>query len=444
MLGQLPNIPAGQVLPAPGFNTYDDAGNILTASDGSSSHTYTYGDAQWKDLLTAYDGHAITYDAIGNPTSWHDGTTFTWDLGRRLMSAENTASGLDNSYTYDSDGLRLTKTVGDVQHKYVWQGSRLVSENWAGQELEFFYDESGSPYAFSYKASATAAPVMYYYVTNLQGDVVNILDAGGNIKASYTYNAWGEILSATGDMADINPLRYRGYYFDSDTGLYYLKSRYYDPQLCRFINSDEYASTGQGILGINMFAYCLNNPANYIDSEGMSALQATLPAFAQYVPLLSGAALVLGGASLAVTAVVFAGVAIYYIGDAVAQAKKNSSSPSSQSSVDMGGGAASPTPPGNGNWNNRNNKGTNVTSKTLYSESGKRGVRVDVENPMTRPGQIHIQYGSSKVKYYYDISNNILRIGSSSGAPAPASVQRLLSDPNIMRAIAKGLRYLGY
>lgn len=193
-----------------------------------------------------------------------------------------------------------------------------------------------------------------------------------------------------------------------------------------------------------MFAYCLNNPANYIDSEGTSALQATLPMFAQYAPLLSGAALVLGGASLAVAAVVFAGVAIYYIGDAVAQAKKNSSSPSSQSSVDMGGGAASPTPPGNGNWNNRNNKGTNVTSKTLYSESGKRGVRVDVENPMTRPGQIHIQYGSSKVKYYYDISNNILRIGSSSGAPAPASVQRLLSDPNIMRAIAKGLRYLGY
>ena len=184
------------------------------------------------------------------------------------MSAENTASGLDNSYTYDSDGLRLTKTVGDVQHKYVWQGSRLVSENWAGQELEFFYDESGSPYAFSYKASATATPVMYYYVTNLQGDVVNILDAGGNIKASYTYNAWGEILSATGDMADINPLRYRGYYFDSDTGLYYLKARYYDPQLCRFINADGYASTGQGVTGTNMFAYCGNNPVSRVDDGG--------------------------------------------------------------------------------------------------------------------------------------------------------------------------------
>ena len=268
--------------------TYDDGGNILTASDGSSSHTYTYGDAQWKDLLTAYDGHAITYDAIGNPTSWHDGTTFTWDLGRRLMSAENTASGLDNSYTYDSDGLRLTKTVGDVQHKYVWQGSRLVSENWAGQELEFFYDESGSPYAFSYKASATATPVMYYYVTNLQGDVVNILDASGNIKASYTYNAWGEILSATGDMADINPLRYRGYYFDSDTGLYYLKARYYDPQLCRFINADGLLSTTD-VIGTNLFAYCLNDPISMADETG------NLPFFAITAAIGAVVGAVVGG-----------------------------------------------------------------------------------------------------------------------------------------------------
>jgi len=247
---------------------YDEAGNIRSVSDGATTHSYSYGDAQWKDLLTAYDGQSITYDAIGNPTAWYDGTAFTWELGRRLMSAVNSGTGLDNSYTYDSDGLRLTKTVGDIEHKYVWQGSKLVSENWAGQELEFFYDESGTPYAFSYKSSAGATPAMYYYVTNLQGDVVNILNASGNIKASYTYNAWGEILSATGDMADINPLRYRGYYYDTDTGLYYLKSRYYDPEICRFINGDNLASTGQGILGTNMFAYCGNNPVSRADTGG--------------------------------------------------------------------------------------------------------------------------------------------------------------------------------
>ena len=247
---------------------YDEAGNIRSVSDGTTTHSYSYGDAQWKDLLTAYDGQSITYDAIGNPTSWYDGTAFTWELGRRLMSAVNSSTGLNNSYTYDADGLRLSKTVGSVEHKYVWQGGKLVSEYFGGKELEFFYDESGTPYAFSYKSSAGATPAMYYYVTNLQGDVVNILNASGGIVATYSYNAWGKVLTATGTMAGVNPLRYRGYYYDTDTGLYYLKSRYYDPEICRFINADNLVSTGQGTLGTNMFAYCGNNPVSRADTGG--------------------------------------------------------------------------------------------------------------------------------------------------------------------------------
>lgn len=248
--------------------SYDGAGNIVSVDDGYETHSYTYGDSDWGDLLTEYDGYAISYDAIGNPTTWYDMSTFTWEQGRRLASAENIYTGLSNSYTYDADGLRLSKTVGSVEHKYVWQGSKLVSEYFGGKELEFFYDESGSPYAFSYKTSANAIPSYYYYVTNLQGDVVSILDANGNEKASYSYNAWGKILSATGDMASVNPLRYRGYYYDDDTGFYYLKGRYYDPQIQRFINADGLASTGQGILGTNMFAYCGNNPVPRKDNGG--------------------------------------------------------------------------------------------------------------------------------------------------------------------------------
>ena len=232
---------------------------------------YSYGDSSWLDLLTAYDGQSISYDSIGNPTSWYDGTTFTWSNGCRLTSAVNSSTGLNNSYTYDMDGLRLTKTVGSVEHKYVWQGSKLVAEYFGGTELEFFYDENGSPYAFSYKATASATPVMYYYVTNLQGDVVSILNASGTSVAEYSYNAWGKVLSATGTMAAINPIRYRGYYFDSDSGLYYLKSRYYDPNLQRFINSDVIPSTGQKFIGANMFAYCLNNPVCIGDDGGYFA-----------------------------------------------------------------------------------------------------------------------------------------------------------------------------
>ena len=130
--------------------------------------------------------------------------------------------------------------------------------NW----LEFCYDESGRPYALNYNG------VVYYYITNLQGDVVKISNPTGSVVAEYSYNAWGELLSATGTMASVNPLRYRGYYYDSESGLYYLKSRYYDPALCRFINADGAVSTGQGFTGCNMFAYCTDNPVNGADPNG--------------------------------------------------------------------------------------------------------------------------------------------------------------------------------
>ena len=96
--------------------------------------------------------------------------------------------------------------------------------------------------------------------------------------AVYSHNAWGEILSVTDSsgneitdeshIANINPIRYRGYYYDTETGFYYCGSRYYNPVFCRWINADGYASTGQGLLGCNMYAYCGNNPVNYIDSDG--------------------------------------------------------------------------------------------------------------------------------------------------------------------------------
>ncbi len=255
----------GQLLKAVGDTTYtytyDGAGNILTASDGTTTHSYTYGDTDWKDLLTAFDGQAITYDAIGNPTSYYNGTrwNFSWVNGRSLATASDGTNSL--GFAYDAGGLRTSKTVNGTTYRYYYAGGKLMRMTWGTNTIDFFYDASGLPYAMKYNGTA------YYYITNLQGDVMRIVDASGTVMASYDYDPYGKVISAVGSLANINPLRYRGYVYDQETGFYYLNSRYYNPAVGRFINPDSLLNQ-ESALGNNMFAYCLNNPMNMTDTEG--------------------------------------------------------------------------------------------------------------------------------------------------------------------------------
>lgn len=130
--------------------------------------------------------------------------------------------------------------------------------------LDFIYDNQGLPFALNYSTNNGSSFTTYYYVLNLQGDVVKLVTASGTEAASYAYDAWGNLLSASGSMAYTNPLRYRGYYYDAETRFYYLQSRYYDPVYHRFINADSYASTNAtNATACNMFAYCYNNPVIY-------------------------------------------------------------------------------------------------------------------------------------------------------------------------------------
>ena len=253
--------------------TYDDAGNILSKKEyayttgtlGSVLNTvsYGYGNTNWGDLLTSWGGKTITSDAIGNMTS--DGTwTYTWEHGRELASM--TGGGVTWTFTYDANGMRTSRTNGSTTYSYVYNGGQLSQMTVGGNTLNFTYDASGTPLSVVYNGT------YYYYVTNLQGDVVAILDHTGAAQVCYTYDAWGRVMSTTEDMAStlgvLNPLRYRGYVYDPETSLYYLQSRYYNPALGRFINADALSSTGQGLLGNNMFAYCLNNPVNGCDPCG--------------------------------------------------------------------------------------------------------------------------------------------------------------------------------
>ena len=170
--------------------------------------------------------------------------------------------------------LASTETV---THEYLMQNGKVARETirqdvggtvLSTKTLDFFYDDSGRPFALNYSVDGSDFET-YYYILNLQGDVVQIIDANGVMQAEYVYSPWGEIISAEGDLAEINPLRYRGYYYDSETGFYYLRSRYYDPENHRFINADTYASTDSGdAISCNMFAYCGNNPVMRGDEDG--------------------------------------------------------------------------------------------------------------------------------------------------------------------------------
>ena len=240
--------------------TYDTAGNLITKTDGGTSHSYTYGNGAWRDLLTAYDGKSITYSG-GNPTKYYNGSTFTWTQGRKLATAK--VGNTNISYTYDMAGVRSSKTVGSTTYKYTTLSGLVTRQTGGNATIDFVYDESNQPLAMKYNGK------VYYYVLNAQGDVVRIVDGSRNVVASYSYDPWGKLLSSSGTLANVNPLRYRGYYYDSETGFYYLQSRYYDPAIGRFINADSYASTdATGLLSTNMFAYCENDPVNKSDPTG--------------------------------------------------------------------------------------------------------------------------------------------------------------------------------
>ena len=179
----------------------------------------------------------------------------------------------ENAVAPQGTHLASTQTI---THEYLTQSGKVMRETVGSTVMDFAYDESGKPFALNYSTNGGSSFTTYYYVLNLQGDVVKLVTASGTEAASYAYDAWGNLLSATGSMAYTNPLRYRGYYHDAETRFYYLQSRYYDPVYHRFINADNYASTGQGFVGTNMFAYCNNNPVVYSDYTGDESVAAIL------------------------------------------------------------------------------------------------------------------------------------------------------------------------
>ena len=268
--------------------SYDGAGNLQNKYEQAldpnygyptgtqNGNTYEYTDTSWKDKLTKINGDNITYDANGNPLTYRDGMSMTWKNGRQLTTLTNGDTSI--SYGYDSGSVRTTKTVNGVKYTYAYLNGQLMYETRGDAKFYYSYDANGILYNVRYTLTDGGTEYSYYYTHNSRGDIVGIYNGVGELKAYYEYDAWGNVISITDNngnaitnpdhIGNLNPFRYRGYYQDTETGLYYLMSRYYDPITHRFINADGYFQSGGSILDANTFAYCGNNPVLNVDPLG--------------------------------------------------------------------------------------------------------------------------------------------------------------------------------
>ena len=234
-----------------------------------STETRAYGNSNWIDQLTNINGTTITYDGMGNPLNWHNASALDWE-GRKLKTFTKT-DGTAISYTYNGDGIRTGKTVGSERVEYLLDGTSIIREIRDDYTLTFLYDD-GTLVGFNYNNGTSNAD--YYYGIDIWGNINYIYNSTGTVVVKYEYDAWGKILSTTGTLAStigaINPYRYKSYYYDTETSLYYVSSRYYDPENGRWLNSDDVMFLGANgnIASYNLFAYCENNPINMVDLTG--------------------------------------------------------------------------------------------------------------------------------------------------------------------------------
>ena len=207
----------------------------------------------------------MTYDACGNILK-KGNTSFTWTQGRKLSTINN---GKSIRYYYDHTGARVKKVVDDVTTEYRMAGSLIVSERTGDETIWYQYDSAARLVAM------VVGGVRYNYVRNAQNDIIGLIDKTGKRVVSYKYDSWGKTISTTGTLAATigkkNPFRYRGYYFDAESGMYYLQSRYYDVEIRRFISADKLEGLFlelENLMQYNLFAYCFDTPINMSDADG--------------------------------------------------------------------------------------------------------------------------------------------------------------------------------
>ncbi len=301
-------LPGGGTISSFGY-TYDPSGNLATQQDSRGTTTYSYDALNRLSGITEQGGRAIsfTYDHAGNRATMGDSvagaTSYTYDAANRLTTVTSAANGT-KSYTYDANGNQLSDGTNGYTYdglnrltSVALQGGGTVSQTYDGDGLRvtrtaggnltrYYYnqdadvtleaDGSGSTLAANTRGAALISRLLAngqrgWYLHNGHGDVVALADGNGNVLDSYEYDAFGNQTASTGTFD--NPYRYAGEPYDSETSQYYLRSRYYDPGLGRFVSEDSYGGDQNSPLTLNRYTYGLNNPLVYVDPSGHISLR---------------------------------------------------------------------------------------------------------------------------------------------------------------------------
>ena len=245
-----------------------EVANKFKLANCLSIETFTYANEGWKDRLVSIEkknqsqitNQVITYDKYGYPTNYK-GTQLTWNKKGNLLAFGN------NTYEYNYQGVRVSKTIGGEKTKFYVDGTKIIASITGSNRLLFHYAVD-KLVGFKYNNNE------YIYRRNIQGDITHIYLDDGTLVAEYKYDAFGNhtITNYTDEnIGEVNPFRYRGYYYDTESDLFYLNSRYYDSKLGRFISPDALSileETKGLINGLNLYMYCADNPVMYVDPTG--------------------------------------------------------------------------------------------------------------------------------------------------------------------------------
>lgn len=257
--------------------TYDNYGNILSKThtflnnNTTETKNYLYDNSNWGDILTNYDGNVIVCDEIGNTKSINNSIFLEWVNGRNLKKYTDNAKQLIVNYEYDANNIRTKKTVNGKEIEFYLENNNIIYEDRGEIQIYYLYGSLGLQ-GLKYNNE------IYYYVKNLQGDIIGILNSSGVEVVKYKYDDWGNIVSITDENGNkitdstnvglINPFRFKGYYYDEESNLYYLNSRYYSPEWGRFINADTLLCGNQDFTSLNLYSYASNNPIILFDNSG--------------------------------------------------------------------------------------------------------------------------------------------------------------------------------